>query len=110
MGIRNVPVVSLGATQGTRADNVAASPSLVALPTMTNGAKPKYVMCKVTGGSAGGYIAICPTDGSAGGIATGLPLVTGGDPIIFNVHGFSHIGTEGSAADMELHLYPLEDF
>lgn len=110
MGIRNFPVVSIGPTQGSRTDNVVASGAAVSIPTMTSGIAPKYLMCKVSGGSVGGYISISPTDGSVGTLAGGLPLFTGEPGIIFAVHGFTSIGTFGSAADMELHLYPLEDF
>ncbi len=110
MGIRNFPVVSIGTVTGSRTDNVAAAPGVVSIPVMQNGDAPKFLMCKVTGGSTPGFISICPTTGANGALATGLPMVTGQPHIIFNVHGFTSIGTEGSAADMELHLYPLEDF
>jgi hypothetical protein len=111
MGKLNFPVISIGDKTGTVELNVAAA-GKIAIPTMENGALPKFVHV-VLMGATGQLVAVCPTVDANGAAATGLPLSTDNpEGIILNVHGFSHIGFEdiAGAGTSDLYLYPLEDF
>lgn len=110
MGRLNFPALQLGNNKGVVEEGVFAAPGVVAIPKMENGQYPKFLYLATVLGTSRAWVTVTPTLGGNGAIATGLPLVTGNAGIILNVHGYTHIGTEGSTADCNLHLYPLEDF
>jgi hypothetical protein len=110
MGIRNFPVISLGFNGGTLVSPAGATPGVEPIPTMMSGVAPKYVAITVTGGAAAAFVVVTPSTGANGAIATGYPIITGSKPLILNVHGYSDIGYEASAASMTLRIHPLEDF
>ncbi len=111
MGKLNFPVISIAPATGSTT-TISSSGTAVAIPPMSNGDLPKYVFCVATGGTAGAFVTMEPkTSAVIGAIGTGLPLVTdSGIPVILNVHGYSHIGCDSTVSDIELRLYPLEDF
>jgi len=112
MGQQNFPVLTISPDSATQVLNVAAA-SNVAIPTLANGALPKYVYICAYGGAAGDVIFVTPKTSAANGAsATGFPLpVQSNSGVVFNVAGYSHIGyanTGGGTADFS--IVPLEDF
>ena len=110
MGIRNFQAFSISPLEGFFVSPTDATPAAVALPTMANGEKPKFVYIAVMNGTPFDYVVITPSHGGDGDNTLGLPLVTGNEGITLNVHGFSHIGYEAVGVGMRLYVYPLEDF
>ncbi len=88
----------------------AAAAADIALPTLTNGNNPKWIMVNQEEASVTHGIVRCgsSTVSTITTTATGFVVPWGGYPLFINCYGNSHIGyIRSGAADAELHITPL---
>jgi len=111
---QNFPYITVGVNNSLTQATINTSGS-DAIPTMTNGTKPKYLHIKCFAGDAGDTYTVSPRHGAVAGDDTkGFPLsMRGVSEVILNVTGYSHIGWDfvtGSVGNGHLMYTPLEDF
>jgi hypothetical protein len=112
MGHQNFHVLSVAYDTGVQTASVTGTGS-VAIPTMLNGVKPKYVVIGSYGLTQTDVVFISPQhSATAAAAATGFPLpVSSGNRVILNVIGYSHIGYDATGATgVSFNIVPLEDF
>ena len=85
----------------------------VAIPTLINGDKPRYIWFQTAIGSAsvvGDAVTVSPEITAVNGnAATGVPIVIGAPGLVLNVHGSAFIGYDfvSGGTNIELYIVPL---